>query len=209
MTQITRKRCIILIESIEELNHISEELYNSVTNIRIPNQRIKSERLFQKIFNFQNLSKLCINVNKELILKHWNKFAIFQQIDFMQVFDSEAKENYNLLCVHNNNLLFKCNTTNAEPIIKIMKDNTDIKNINIFVPESLNMNILNNLPLNLEYLQLTFHDETGSVNLTNLPITLKQLNIVYDAYFDEDERPIYDKFTIKVPYKCNVSYIIM
>lgn len=67
-----------------------------------------------------------------------------------------------------------------------------------------NINCLDNLPFNLEFLEFTMLDYFP-ITLNNLPINLKEIQIHVKLKLNYDE--INNKFNIKYPYNCKLTVI--
>jgi len=122
------------------------------------------------------------------------KIALLQNLSIISAHDKvniiSCYEIYNLhkkLCyIYEDKMTFFIYKSNDEIV-------SDIKYLNIMNINKNNINLLNNLPLNIEYLHISSRDDNFD-NL-NLPLNLKKLTI---TLIDNE----YNNFNIKLPFGC-------
>ncbi|AYV80191.1 MAG: hypothetical protein Gaeavirus15_1 [Gaeavirus sp.] len=199
------------ITSIEELEVITYEKYTEVTSLCIIDECIEDEELYSKIFKFINLEYFNVNTSFDFDVHYDNRLAVFQKLRQKPLTRSEVcpVSLYALYftLIYDNCLSFSHSHFRKDDnkIVQIIEDNKDIiKSIIVFYEDSDVDRYFNDLPPQLEYLQIVLSYQISSLILTNLPFTLRQLNIVYKHYKNPDIEAI---FFIKLSHGCDLQYI--
>jgi hypothetical protein len=202
-------------------------------NKKVCINEILSDANIEKIFNCVNLIKLNIFMSKEQFSKFCNKFAIFQKITKLRIYNViqylsnknfRMKGAYGLYqlpnqCIYNNCILIanlsKCkNHSGIDKKCILCKLRLQIINIsqvtslNILNLNTNSYSMLNNLPQNLEYLKLPLIPIN---KLTNIPINLKELVFHIDKKSNatNTSNDFLYKLTsdLKLPFDCSLLFV--
>jgi len=209
----------MFISTINELNNITIHDYLTIKKIQI--NAILDVNHIEKIFNCINLEKLIMLMSKEQFELYHNKFATFQKIVKIRIYEPHIVkmkgtdglykipntciyENYYLIsnlgkCISHTGVDKKCILCKLR--LQIL-NNSEAKSINIL---NLNKNsyiILNNLSENLQYLKLPY---IPTNKLPNLPFNLKELVIHIPKKLSVSHDKILS--SIKLPFDCSLNFI--
>jgi hypothetical protein len=130
-----------------------------------------------------------------------NKIALLQKLSTIQIGDSYEIA---ILEIDKPEATF-INTeyaliTNCNPEITIPPN---IKYLNILGISELNVNVLNNLPYNIETLHISTWNKNCLCKIKNLQPALKKFSVTLISYNPQD---IIDDIAIKIPFGCEFSF---
>lgn len=190
---------IYIIKSLQTLKNIAPIDYDKVKYIFIfQKNEIFLEEYFNKILNFVNLRILLLEVGGnacELQKYDFNKFAILKKIYNINIDISGVNMTFNLLC-KNDTMIIRYLTLTDGTLVQLSLNEKriedmeiineiiiekSIKRVSIFRNSPLTLcHFCNFLPESVEYLQISLDHYYELVKLTNLPSSLKELDIVMD-----------------------------
>jgi len=203
----------MIITTKKELHSAKIDNYESIVAVYIMRYKLYKED-FDIIINFVNLEFLEICVDNDKVIE--NFFTVIAKFTSLQTFiyHNYTKRWYESiipsyflfetnLIIHDWTICNCCafdNKCESCKIKLILNSNSNIKNIIVHIANNYSY-LLNNLPINLERLQISISNDETLFN--NLPTNLKNLDILIGYGFKGSIKKIISN--IKIPFNCKVK----
>ena len=205
----------MIISTKQDLHNIKIENYELVVAVHIMHEILHKED-FDIIIKYSKLEYLEIYVNDDEVIKDF--FSSVVKFIYLQTFIYHNYKNrwydniYPPYFYSESNLIInnwkecncnifcdKCESCNTKHILDY--NNYNIKNMIIHVISNNFGYLLNNLPINLERLQINISND--KFIFSNLPVNLKNLDILIGYGFEGNIKNIISN--IKVPFNCRIQ----
>lgn len=180
--------------------------YNSFFDIMEKEILLKFKNIKEIIFIIHNFDDTFTNIINDFLQNNSfnSKIALLNKLSNMEIefdfsrfsFTDTSKNTSNLYYIYKNHMFF-INWNFKQEIQE------NITHLNIMNVEDQQINFINNLHNNIEYLHLSCANYGCLKNITNLPITLKTLSI---TVLTNDHLLNVDFSNLKIPFDCKLEY---